>query len=70
MELSDLIRLAAHADKGNLGRLALGFPAIATAVDNYKNTHGGIDLLRRLASRATSVRPDAGSPKEEGNENG
>jgi len=60
----DLILLACHADPENTGKLALGFPAIITAVDIYKNKHDGVEVLRRLASKAPSTQPGEGfSPK-------
>ncbi len=59
-----IIEAATHADKQNMAKLALGFPAIITAVDMYKNKPGGIDTLRRLASKTPAVQPDDGfSPK-------
>ena len=62
--VTSLIELTTHADQENLAKLSLGFPAIATAVDMYKNKPGGVDVLRRLASQAPDVQPDDGfSPK-------
>lgn len=59
-----IILAACHADPDNLGKLALGFPAIVTAVDMYKNKPGGIDVLRRLASKTPDAQPGDGfSPK-------
>lgn len=61
---TDLIRAACHADHENLALLALGFGAVVTAVDMYKNQEGGVETLRRLASKTPDVQPDAGfSPK-------
>lgn len=61
---TDLIRAACHADRQNLALLGLGFGAIVTAVDMYKNQEGGVEILRRLASKTPDVQPDAGfSPK-------
>jgi hypothetical protein len=60
----DLILLACHADPENKAKLALGFPAIITAVDIYKNKHDGVEVLRRLASKTPSTQPGEGfSPK-------
>jgi len=59
-----IIEAACQADEMNLAQLALGFPALTTAVSMYKNTPGGIDTIRRLASKAPAVQPDDGfSPK-------
>lgn len=59
-----IIRAACHADEENLAKLSLGFGAIVTAVDMYKNKLGGIDTLRRLASKTPDIQPDDGfSPK-------
>lgn len=59
-----IIEAATHADRDNMAKLALGFPAIITAVDMYKNKPGGVDVLRRLASKTPDVQPDDGfSPK-------
>ena len=60
----DLILLACHADPENMAMLALGFPAIITAVDIYKNKPDGVETLRRLASKTPSTQPGEGfSPK-------
>jgi len=56
-----IIEAACHADDENLGRLALGFPGIVTAVDMYKNKPGGVDAIRRLASQTPDIQPDDGS---------
>lgn len=58
---TSLIELVCHADPDNLSKLSLGFPAIATAVDMYKNKPGGVDILRRLASKTPDIQPDDGS---------
>lgn len=58
-----LIRAAAHADPVNISKMSLGFPAIATAVNIYKNVPGGVDMLRRLATKAPDANPGVGSPE-------
>lgn len=61
---SSLIQLACHADQDNLAKLSLGFGAIVTAVDMYKNEAGGVETLRHLASDTPDAQPGAGfSPK-------
>ena len=62
--ITRIIEAATHADEMNLARLALGFPAIATAVSIFKNTPDGTAALRRLASKTPDIQPDDGfSPK-------
>ena len=61
---SRIIEACCHADEMNLSRLALGFPHIANAVHIYKNVTGGVELLRRLATKTPSTQPGEGfSPK-------
>lgn len=61
---TDLIRTACHADPENTAKLALGFPALITAVDIYKNKPDGVETLRRLASKTPATQPGDGfSPK-------
>ena len=62
--ITRIIEAATHADEMNLARLALGFPAIATAVSMFKNNPDGTAVLRRLASKTPDIQPDDGfSPK-------
>jgi hypothetical protein len=59
-----IIEAACHADEENMAKLALGFSALVTTVDMYKNKPGGVDVIRRLASKTPVVQPDDGfSPK-------
>lgn len=62
---ADLINFMSMADKDNLSKLSLGFPALATAVDMYKNKPGGAEIMRHLV-KTSITRPGDGS-QEEGN---
>lgn len=46
----DLLLAAAHADSENLAKIALGFPALASAVFNWKNVEGWAQDVERWVS--------------------
>lgn len=46
-----LIRAALIADRDNLARIGLGFPAVAAAVDVYRHSEDGVATLAKVVDR-------------------
>lgn len=56
-----LIQTMAHADPDNTRRLTVLYGGLMVSVNIYKTKSGGVDFLRRLASKTPDTHPGAGS---------